>query len=192
MTSSWIPDTDPTCAPRGLFPRGCEPGSRYEERPLLTTTAVTDRSAVTVSSLKTRFGITGTDSDDILEEAPELAKADADLYLNNAFLGRDASGAWDTNDPLTIPALVERGVIAMVSVELWYNAILDTVTAGAISGSGSLPPGTVTTSVRTGDLAESYGTIGAGSAGAFQESTPVDPWDWVRSRYWSRYRLTPL
>lgn len=74
--------------------------------------AVQDRSGITLEIVKSRLGVSGTASDDVLEEILDAALEEADNYLCNAFL--DADGA-----ELAIPSAVKRGVHALIKV--WWE-----------------------------------------------------------------------
>lgn len=120
--------------------------------------AVQDRSGITLAIVKARLGVSGSASDGVLEEILDAALEAADDFLNNPFT--DADGA-----ELAIPAIVKRGVHALIKV--WWELENGTGLENAAS------------SVKEGDVQINF--LGAADRG-------VGP---IQTQFWAAHRLEP-
>lgn len=81
-------------------------------------TAVQDRLSLTLTQVKARIGVKGTDDDDYLTDVLAAALEAADAYMQNPFLQRDAEDDYESylDGPVTvaIPSRVKLGVIEWV------------------------------------------------------------------------------
>lgn len=160
--------------------------------------AVQDRSTTDLTALKSALGVTVPDFDVELQSALDIAKEEADSYLNNPFLEREELDETTGADPAMyvdpeverpIPLMVERGLIAYAA-KLFELEQAQLAAVGAIvsGGAPAVPIGATVTSVKTYSLSVSYGYTG-GSGGGSGSST--DPLQAIKGRYWQRYRLIP-
>lgn len=120
--------------------------------------AVQDRSGITLAIVKARLGVSGTASDSVLKEILDAAQEAADDFLNNPFTSADGA-------ELAIPAIVKRGVHALIKV--WWELE---------NGSGLE---NAASSVKEGDVQINF--LDASGRG-------VAP---IQMQFWASYRLEP-
>lgn len=120
--------------------------------------AVQDRSGITLEIVKSRLGVSGSASDDLLQEILDAALEAADDFLNNPFSAADGA-------ELAIPAIVKRGVHALIKV--WWELENGTGLENAAS------------SVKEGDVQINF--LSAADRG-------VGP---IQTQYWAAHRLEP-
>jgi hypothetical protein len=120
--------------------------------------AVQERSGITLEIVKARLGVSGSASDVLLEEILDAALEAADDFLNNPFTGADGA-------ELAIPAIVKRGVHALIKV--WWELE---------NGSGLE---NAASSVKEGDVQINF--LDASARG-------VAP---IQTQFWASHRLEP-
>lgn len=172
---------------------GLSPKPPFQRKGYAATTAVQLRSVLDRDAVKAKLGITGATLDDRIDELLAEAKVEADQYLGNPFLERDAeTGHYlEPHVELAIPALVERGVVAYVSIGLWEEESFREAALAVLRGDlDAIAPGERVVSVKTGDLSETYALAGASLSG--NGKAAADPIEALEARYWSRYRFEPI
>ncbi len=160
-----------------------------------STTAVVDRSVTDLDAVKNALGIPLTDAtlDDRIDDLLEEAKVEADEYLGNPFLERDAkTGCYvDPHVEKAIPRKVERGVIYYVALGLWDETKFREAALAILRGdTDAVAPGDRVVSVKTGDLSETYALAGGGLTPGSKGAS--DALEALQARYWSSYRYEPV
>lgn len=172
--------------------RGLSPAPPFQRHGYASTSAVQGRSVLDRDAVKTALGITGSSLDDQIDELLSEAKVEADSYLGNPFLERDAeTGRYvEPNVEIPIPRLVERGVVAYVALGLWSDTSFRLAAEAVLRGDlDAVAPGERLVSVKTGDLSETYALAGGGLAPGKAATDPIEA---LEARFWSRYRYEPV
>ena len=131
--------------------------------------AVQNRSTMTIVEVKAKLGITGAGEDVDVQLNLDSAKEYADRYMRNPFTSFNDDGV-ETED--AIPSAVELGVLRL-SCLLYSESYAEVAT--------SIPAGASLKSVKTGDLAEAYGSA-SGDADDARNS--------IHQRFFDQYRFT--